>query len=135
MAANLPQRSAIPMNLPQTFSREQLLACASGAMFGPQGARLPSDPMLMFDRITEIREDGGRHDKGIIRAELDIRNEKIKYKVREHSLQKVPYLFVVGKREAEERNVAIRQLGSDGQNIQNVDVAIEDLQNAARPPY
>ena len=63
MAANLPQLSAIPMNLPQTFSREQLLACASGAMFGPQGARLPSDPMLMFDRITEIREDGGRHDQ------------------------------------------------------------------------
>jgi beta-hydroxyacyl-ACP dehydratase FabA len=65
--------AVIPMNLPQTFSREQLLACASGAMFGPQGARLPSDPMLMFDRITEIREGGGRHDKGFIRAELDIR--------------------------------------------------------------
>ena len=61
------------MNIPQNFSREQLLACASGAMFGPQGARLPSDPMLMFDRITEIREDGGRHGKGLIRAELDIR--------------------------------------------------------------
>lgn len=70
-----------------------------------------------------------------IRAELDIRNEKINYKVREHSLQKVPFLFVVGKREAEERNVAIRQLGSDGQTIKNVDVAIEDLQLAAQPPY
>ncbi len=70
-----------------------------------------------------------------IRAELDVRNEKINYKVREHSLQKVPFLFVVGKREAEERNVAIRQLGSDGQTIKNVDVAIEDLQLAAQPPY
>jgi threonyl-tRNA synthetase len=70
-----------------------------------------------------------------IRAELDIRNEKINYKVREHSLQKVPYLYVVGKREAEERTVAIRQLGSDGQNIQNVDVAIEDLVTAANAPY
>ena len=59
--------------LPQSFDREQLLECASGAMSGAEGARLPSDPMLMFDRITEIREDGGRHGKGFIRAELDIR--------------------------------------------------------------
>jgi threonyl-tRNA synthetase len=50
-------------------------------------------------------------------------------------LQKVPFLFVVGKREAEERNVAIRTLGSDGQTIKNVDVAIEDLALAAEPPY
>lgn len=61
------------MNLPHSFDRAQLLACASGAMFGPGGARLPSDPMLMFDRITEISEEGGKFGKGIIRAELDIR--------------------------------------------------------------
>ena len=59
--------------LPHSFDRKQLLECASGAMFGAEGARLPSDPMLMFDRITEIREDGGKHGKGFIRAELDIR--------------------------------------------------------------
>jgi 3-hydroxyacyl-[acyl-carrier protein] dehydratase/trans-2-decenoyl-[acyl-carrier protein] isomerase len=59
--------------LPHSFDRSQLLECASGAMFGAEGARLPSDPMLMFDRITEIREDGGKHGKGFIRAELDIR--------------------------------------------------------------
>lgn len=70
-----------------------------------------------------------------IRAELDIRNEKINYKVREHSLQKVPYLFVVGKREAEERKVAIRQLGSDAQTVQIMDLAVDDLQLAAQPPY
>lgn len=70
-----------------------------------------------------------------IRAELDIRNEKINYKVREHSMQKVPFLYVVGKREAEERTVAIRQLGSDGQSIVSVDVAIEDLVTAAAAPY
>ncbi len=70
-----------------------------------------------------------------IRAEIDKRNEKINYKVREHSLQKVPYLYVVGKREAEERNVAIRQLGSDAQNVVNVDVAIDDIVKAAQPPY
>lgn len=61
------------MNLPHSFDRAQLLACASGAMFGPGGARLPSDPMLMFDRITEISEEGGKFGKGIIRAELDVR--------------------------------------------------------------
>jgi threonyl-tRNA synthetase len=93
--------------------------------------------------VTTITSDADEYAKEVmaellakgIRAELDVRNEKINYKVREHSLQKVPFLFVVGKREAEERNVAIRQLGSDGQTIKNVDVAIEDLQTAARPPY
>jgi 3-hydroxyacyl-[acyl-carrier protein] dehydratase/trans-2-decenoyl-[acyl-carrier protein] isomerase len=66
---------AMNLPLPHSFDRSQLLECASGAMFGADGARLPSDPMLMFDRITEIREDGGRHGKGFIRAELDIRPE------------------------------------------------------------
>ena len=61
------------MNISQSFDRAQLLECASGAMFGPGGARLPSDPMLMFDRITEISEEGGKFGKGIIRAELDVR--------------------------------------------------------------
>jgi len=78
--------------------------------------------------INELKAKG-------IRAEIDLRNEKINYKVREHSLQKVPYLFVVGKREAEERKVAIRQLGSDAQNVQVLEIAVEDIVNAARPPY
>ena len=70
-----------------------------------------------------------------IRAELDIRNEKINYKVREHSMQKVPNLFVVGKREAEERKVAIRRLGIEQQEVINLEVAISDLELAAQPPY
>ncbi len=70
-----------------------------------------------------------------IRAELDIRNEKINYKVREHSLQKVPYLFVVGKREAEESAVAIRQLGSDAQQVSARSEAIAALKIAAQAPY
>ncbi|MCW4454347.1 3-hydroxyacyl-[acyl-carrier-protein] dehydratase FabA [Flavobacterium sp. MXW15] len=61
------------MNRLNAFSREQLLASARGELFGPGSGRLPNDPMLMFDRITEIREDGGPHGKGMIRAELDIR--------------------------------------------------------------
>lgn len=80
------------------------------------------------DVVRELKAKG-------IRAELDIRNEKINYKVREHSLQKVPYLYVVGKREAEERKVAIRQLGSDQQTVQIMDLAIEDLVFAAQAPY
>ncbi len=55
------------------FSREQLLASARGELFGPGSGRLPNDPMLMFDRITDIRDDGGPHGKGMVRAELDIR--------------------------------------------------------------
>ena len=60
------------MNAPASFSREQLLASARGELFGPDSGRLPNDPMLMFDRITEIRQDGGTHGKGMVRAELDI---------------------------------------------------------------
>lgn len=70
-----------------------------------------------------------------IRAELDIRNEKINLKVREHSLQKVPYLFVVGAREAAEKTVAIRTLGSDGQDIKSLAEAAETLASLAKPPY
>ena len=70
-----------------------------------------------------------------IRAELDIRNEKINYKVREHSLAKVPALFVVGEREAKDKTVAIRRLGSQGQNIESLEKAIESLALEAKPPY
>jgi threonyl-tRNA synthetase len=69
-----------------------------------------------------------------IRVETDLRNEKINYKVREHSLAKVPHLLVVGNREAEEGKVAIRSLGSDGQRIMSVDEAIAMLVAEATPP-
>lgn len=55
------------------FNREQLLASARGELFGEGKARLPNDPMLMFDRITDIRDEGGAHGKGYVHAELDIR--------------------------------------------------------------
>ena len=70
-----------------------------------------------------------------IRAELDTRNEKINYKVREHSLAKVPALFVVGARESEENTVAIRRLGSKDQNVESLEKAIESLALEAKPPY
>ncbi|MEL6289357.1 MAG: 3-hydroxyacyl-[acyl-carrier-protein] dehydratase FabA [Pseudomonadota bacterium] len=58
---------------PSSFDNEALLACARGDLFGPGNAQLPMPPMLMFDRMPEISEDGGAHGKGFITAELDVR--------------------------------------------------------------
>ncbi len=69
-----------------------------------------------------------------IRVETDLRNEKINYKVREHSLAKVPHLLVVGKREEEERTVAMRTLGEKEQRVLSLDDAIAFLTEAATPP-
>ncbi len=69
-----------------------------------------------------------------LRVELDARNEKIGYKIREHSTAKVPFILAVGGREAEARTVAIRQLGSDGQQVQDLDEAVSMLRDAAIPP-
>ena len=57
-----------------SFSYEELLGCANGELFGPGNAKLPSPPMLMFDRITEINENKGFFNKGVIKAELDIKH-------------------------------------------------------------
>ena len=62
-----------------------------------------------------------------IRADSDLRNEKISYKVREHSVAKVPALFAVGQREIEERTVAVRRLGSKKQQVMSLDDAIAGL--------
>ena len=75
----------------------------------------------------ELRQAG-------IRVESDLRNEKINYKVREHSLAKVPYLLVVGKREAEEGTVAIRQLGEQAQKVVPLAEAIALLRQEATAP-
>ncbi|HEY0626771.1 MAG TPA: threonine--tRNA ligase [Allosphingosinicella sp.] len=70
-----------------------------------------------------------------LRAEADLRNEKINYKVREHSLAKVPNLLIVGKREAEERTIALRPLGTDArQEVLPLDALIERLKAEALPP-
>jgi 3-hydroxyacyl-[acyl-carrier protein] dehydratase/trans-2-decenoyl-[acyl-carrier protein] isomerase len=55
------------------FDLPDLLACARGEMFGPGNAQLPAPPMLMFDRISHIASEGGRHNKGQVVAELDVR--------------------------------------------------------------
>ena len=70
-----------------------------------------------------------------LRAEADLRNEKINYKVREHSLAKVPLLLVVGKREAEEGTVALRRLGSDEhQKMMGLDEAVAMISEETVPP-
>jgi threonyl-tRNA synthetase len=70
-----------------------------------------------------------------IRVETDLRNEKINYKVREHSLAKVPLLLVVGKREAEDRTIALRRLGSDDrQAMMSLDEAATMIREEALPP-
>jgi threonyl-tRNA synthetase len=69
-----------------------------------------------------------------LRVEGDLRNEKINYKVREHSLAKVPVLLVVGKKEAAERSVSIRRLGKDGQQVIPLDAALAALAQEAVPP-
>ena len=69
-----------------------------------------------------------------LRVEADLRNEKINYKVREHSLAKVPALLVVGKKEAAERTVSIRRLGKEGQNVMGLDLALQTLADEAVAP-
>ncbi len=69
-----------------------------------------------------------------LRAELDLRNEKINYKVREHSLAKVPVLLVVGRKEAENRSVSVRRLGSQDQKVAALDEALATLTGEAVPP-
>ncbi len=79
------------------------------------------------ETVTKLQAAG-------LRAEADLRNEKINYKVREHSLAKVPHLLVVGKREAEEGTVAIRTLGQEGQRVMSLDEAIAMLKSEATAP-
>lgn len=69
-----------------------------------------------------------------IRVQTDLRNEKINYKVREHSVAKVPNLLVVGKREAEEGTVALRVLGSQGQQMLTLEEVVARLKAEATPP-
>jgi threonyl-tRNA synthetase len=72
--------------------------------------------------------------KAGLRVETDLRNEKVGYKVREHSLAKVPVIAVVGRREAEEGKVALRRLGSDRQEVLSLEDALKALTTEATPP-
>ncbi|MCA6289300.1 MAG: threonine--tRNA ligase, partial [Phenylobacterium sp.] len=89
--------------------------------------------------ITSDADDYAREVAATLRAaglrvELDLRNEKINYKVREHSLAKTPVIAAVGRREAETRALAIRRLGSEGQTVLPLDEAVAGLAAEAVPP-
>jgi threonyl-tRNA synthetase len=92
--------------------------------------------------VTTITSEGDEYAKVVaaaarragLRVEIDLRNEKINYKVREHSLAKIPALLVVGKKEAENHSVSIRRLGSDGQTVMPTGEAIAALVDEATPP-
>ncbi len=97
------------------------------------GAGGRRDHHLGRRRLCARGDRGGAAAAGL-RVESDLRNEKINYKVREHSLAKVPALLVVGKREAEERTVSIRRLGSESQQAMPLDAALTALADEAVPP-
>jgi len=92
--------------------------------------------------IATITSDGDDYAREVaaaarklgLRADLDLRNEKINYKVREHSLAKVPVLLVVGRKEAEAKGVSIRRLGSEKQTVMPLGEALAALADEAVPP-
>jgi threonyl-tRNA synthetase len=91
-------------------------------------ATITSDADDYAQEVTALARRAG------LRVDADLRNEKINYKVREHSLAKVPALLVVGKKEAAERKVSIRRLGSEKQDVIGLDEALKMLTEEATPP-
>ena len=92
--------------------------------------------------VTTITSDADDYAREVLeallaaglRADIDLRNEKINYKVREHSVQKVPVIIALGKREVEERTVSIRRLGAKGQRVAALATAIDELRAEAAAP-
>ncbi|MGN6209871.1 threonine--tRNA ligase [Asticcacaulis sp.] len=91
-------------------------------------APITSDANPYAETVVEALRKAG------LRVEADLRNEKINYKVREHSLAKVPVIAVVGRKEAETGEVALRFLGSEGQTILSIAKAVQKLAEDATPP-
>ncbi len=87
---------------------------------------ITSDANDYAEEVAQALRDAG------MRAETDLRNEKISYKVREHSVAKVPVLLAVGQREVDERNVAMRRLGSKQQSVSSLEDAIAKLSHEAQ---
>lgn len=114
----------------------------AGILIEHHAGRLPvwlSPVQVVVATIVSDADDYGRKvaaalKKAGIRVETDFRNEKINYKVREHSLAKVPALFVAGKREAEENTVSVRRLGEKHQKVMALDEAIAAIAGEGTPP-
>lgn len=113
-----------------------------GILIEHHAGRLPLwlSPLQVI--VATIVSDADEHARQVcstlqaagLRAETDLRNEKINYKVREHSAAKVPAILVVGKREAEQNSVAVRRLGDNRNIAMSVDAAVSSLREEAQPP-
>jgi threonyl-tRNA synthetase len=114
----------------------------TGIMIEHYAGHLPlwlSPLQAVVATITSDADDYARQalaaaQRAGLRVEGDLRNEKINYKVREHSLAKVPVLLVVGRKEAAERTVSIRRLGSEQQQTMPLDAALKMLAEEAVAP-
>ncbi len=91
-------------------------------------ASIVSDADSYVHEVVEMLKAKG------IRAEADTRNEKINYKIREHSLGKVPVIFAIGAREVEERTVSVRRLGEQQTSVRSVEEMVQELAAEATPP-
>ncbi len=104
-------------HFPLWLAPEQIVVCP-----------ITSEADAYAEEVTMVLMGAG------LRARADLRNEKISYKVREHSLAKVPVILAVGKREAEEKTVTVRRLGSQAQTVMTLDAALEALGQEALAP-
>lgn len=91
-------------------------------------ASIVSDAAPYAEEVAAALREAG------LAVEADVRNDKINAKVREHSVARVPVILVVGRREAEERTVAMRRLGTQAQETLSLDDAVARLKNEATPP-
>ena len=89
---------------------------------------------IVSDADDYVREAVAALKAAGLRAEADVRNEKINYKVREHSVGKVPVILAVGGREVEERTVTIRRLGEKQTSVKPLDEVVAELADEAVPP-
>jgi threonyl-tRNA synthetase len=113
-----------------------------GILIEDSAGRLPLWLAPVQAVVTTVTSDADAHAAEVhrrlveagLRADLDLRNEKITYKVREHSVAKVPVILVVGRREAEEGTVSLRRLGSKDQASMRLDQALAALVEEAAPP-
>jgi len=113
-----------------------------GILIEHHGGHLPLWLSPLQAVVATITDDADAYARDVIaaarqlglRVEGDLRNEKINYKVREHSLAKAPALLVVGRKEAADRTVSIRRLGKEGQSVLGLDAALRSLVEEAVPP-
>src|SRR5262249_31689691 len=91
-------------------------------------------PTIVSEADDYAREVAAQAVRAGLPAESDLGNEKINYKVREHSLAKVPVMLVVGRKEATDRTVSIRRLGKEGQQVMPLDAALKALADETVPP-